>query len=177
MSTIFREIFCGHFPWKLKDENLQKHLPKFRRIFRRSLAKISQELRSGDCGHKKRRPCPKIYVRKTWLQKISILSLVRETAHLQPEFTAGLGLFGASFVIFLQISCLRGRFCLFKCRFCPKGESDKKTETFRGPLRAIPWNMLNHFRMINELQTHPNLHSPVWVGRNDTDQTHPHITL
>ena len=47
MSTIFREIFCGHFPWKLKDENLQKISPKFRRIFRRSLRKISQELRSG----------------------------------------------------------------------------------------------------------------------------------
>ena len=47
MSTIFREIFCGHFPWKLKDENLRKISPKFRRICRRSLAKISQELRSG----------------------------------------------------------------------------------------------------------------------------------
>ena len=47
MSRIFREIFCGHFPWKLKDENLRKISPTFRRIFRRSLRKISQELRSG----------------------------------------------------------------------------------------------------------------------------------
>ena len=47
MSRIFREIFCGHFPWKLKDENLRKISPKFRRIFRRSLRKIPQELRSG----------------------------------------------------------------------------------------------------------------------------------
>ena len=47
MSRIFREIFCGHFPWKLKDENLRKISPKFCRIFRRSLRKISQELRSG----------------------------------------------------------------------------------------------------------------------------------
>ena len=47
MSRIFREMFCGHLPWKLKDENLRKISPKFRRIFRRSLRKISQELRSG----------------------------------------------------------------------------------------------------------------------------------
>ena len=47
MSWIFREKFCGHFPWKLKDEKLRKISPKFRRIFRRALAKISQELRSG----------------------------------------------------------------------------------------------------------------------------------
>ena len=47
MSRIFCEIFCGHFPWKLKDENLRKISPKFRRIFRRSLRKILQELRSG----------------------------------------------------------------------------------------------------------------------------------
>ena len=39
----------------------------------------------------------------------------------------------------------------------------------------------NDFRLecmsgcISELQTHPDLHSPVWVGRNDTDQTHPHF--
>ena len=39
--------FLRHFPWKLKDENLRKISPKFRRIFRRSLRKISQELRSG----------------------------------------------------------------------------------------------------------------------------------
>ena len=43
MSRIFREIFCGHFPWKLKDENLRNISPKFRRIFRT----ISQGLRSG----------------------------------------------------------------------------------------------------------------------------------
>ena len=30
------EIFCGHFPWKLKDENLRKISPKLRRIFRQS---------------------------------------------------------------------------------------------------------------------------------------------
>ena len=47
MSRIFREIFCGHFPLKLKDENLRKISPKFRCIFRRSLANFSQELRSG----------------------------------------------------------------------------------------------------------------------------------
>ena len=47
MSRIFREIFCGHFPWKLKYENLRNISPKFRRIFRRSLRKTSQELRSG----------------------------------------------------------------------------------------------------------------------------------
>ena len=29
MSRIFRDIFCGHFPWKLKDENLRNILPKF----------------------------------------------------------------------------------------------------------------------------------------------------
>ena len=33
MSRIFREIFCGHFPWKSTDENLRKISPKFRRIF------------------------------------------------------------------------------------------------------------------------------------------------
>ena len=43
MSRICREIFCSHFPWKLKDENLRKISPKFRR----SLRNISQELRSG----------------------------------------------------------------------------------------------------------------------------------
>ena len=47
MSRIFCENFCGHFPWKLKDENVRKISPKFRRNFRRSLAKNSQELRSG----------------------------------------------------------------------------------------------------------------------------------
>ena len=47
MSRIFREFFCGHFPWKLQDENLRKISPKFHRIFRRSLTKISRELRSG----------------------------------------------------------------------------------------------------------------------------------
>ena len=47
MSRLFLEIFCGHFPWKLKDENPRKISPKLRRIFRRSLRKISQELRSG----------------------------------------------------------------------------------------------------------------------------------
>ena len=47
MSRIFREIFCGHFPWKLQDENLRKISPKFRRISRRSLTNISRELRSG----------------------------------------------------------------------------------------------------------------------------------
>ena len=46
-SRIFREFFCGHFPWKLQDENLQKNSPKFRRVFRRSLTKNSRELRSG----------------------------------------------------------------------------------------------------------------------------------
>ena len=46
-SRIFRENFCGHFPWNLKDENLRKKSPIFRRIFRRSLRQISQELRSG----------------------------------------------------------------------------------------------------------------------------------
>ena len=44
---FFVNFFFGHFPWKLKDENLRKISPKFRRIFRRSLRKISQELRSG----------------------------------------------------------------------------------------------------------------------------------
>ena len=47
MSRILREFFCGHFPWKMKDENLRKNSPKFRHIFRRSLINISQELRSG----------------------------------------------------------------------------------------------------------------------------------
>ena len=47
MSRIFRDIFCSHFPWKLKDEDLRKISPKFRRIFRRSPRQISQELRSG----------------------------------------------------------------------------------------------------------------------------------
>ena len=56
MSTIFREIFCGHFPWKLQDENLRKISPKFRRIFRRSLRKISQELRSGGLRAQQYRP-------------------------------------------------------------------------------------------------------------------------
>ena len=56
MSRIFREIFCGHFPWKLKDENLRKISPKFRRIFRRSLRKISQELRSGGLRAQQKNP-------------------------------------------------------------------------------------------------------------------------
>ena len=47
MSRIFREISCGHFPWKLKDENLQDDSPNVHRTFRASLAQISQELRSG----------------------------------------------------------------------------------------------------------------------------------
>ena len=47
MSRIFCELFCSPFPLKLKDENLKIYLPKFRRIFRRSLTKISQEFRSG----------------------------------------------------------------------------------------------------------------------------------
>ena len=56
MSRIFREICCGHFPWKLKDENLRKISPKFCRIFHRSLAKTSQELRSGGLRAQGRSP-------------------------------------------------------------------------------------------------------------------------
>ena len=41
------ELGAVIFPGKLKDEDLRKMLPKFRRIFRRSLPKMSQELRSG----------------------------------------------------------------------------------------------------------------------------------
>ena len=33
-------------------------------------------------------------------------------------------------------------------------------------------NRINQ-KQLSKLQTHPNLHSPVWVGPNDTDQTHP----
>ena len=29
--------------------------------------------------------------------------------------------------------------------------------------------------LLSELQTHSNLHSPVWVGRNDADQTQPNL--
>ena len=29
--------------------------------------------------------------------------------------------------------------------------------------------------VLSELQSHPNVHSPVLVGRNDTDQTHPNL--
>ena len=41
MSRIFREISCGHFPWKLKDEYLQKVSPNFRCTFHSSLTRTS----------------------------------------------------------------------------------------------------------------------------------------
>ena len=71
---FFVKFFCGHFPWKLKDENLRKISPKFRRIFRRSLRKISQELRSGGCGASlpyDLRCCtpPKRHERSLWCKK------------------------------------------------------------------------------------------------------------
>ena len=34
LSPIFREMFCAHFSWKLKDENRRRISPFFRRIFR-----------------------------------------------------------------------------------------------------------------------------------------------
>ena len=43
----FVNYFAAIFPGNLKDENLRNILPKFRGMFRRSLAKISQEPRSG----------------------------------------------------------------------------------------------------------------------------------
>ena len=52
MSRIFREFFCGHFPWKLQDENLQKNSPKFRRIFADLLQEFRENFALGECGHK-----------------------------------------------------------------------------------------------------------------------------
>ena len=37
---------------------------------------------------------------------------------------------------------------------------------------AAIFNWIHNQLNISELQTHPNLHSPVWAGRSDTDQTH-----
>ena len=41
MSRTFREMFCGHIPWKLKKGNLQK----LRQIFAALLAKLSETFR------------------------------------------------------------------------------------------------------------------------------------
>ena len=45
MPRTLRVISCGHFPWKLKDENLRNKIANVSHIFRQSLAKLSPALR------------------------------------------------------------------------------------------------------------------------------------
>ena len=47
LSRIFREISCGHLPWKLEDENQPELSTEIHRIVRLSLTNISPKLRSG----------------------------------------------------------------------------------------------------------------------------------
>ena len=51
MWRNLREFSCGNVPWKLKEENLRKSSPKFRRVLRQLFEtdrpKISLEFRSG----------------------------------------------------------------------------------------------------------------------------------
>ena len=58
MLRTFREVSCGHFPWKLKDENQQNFSPNFHCSFHPSLAQISPELRSGENWPNKSRFVP-----------------------------------------------------------------------------------------------------------------------
>ena len=51
MSRIFREIFCGHFPWKLKDENLRKFRQNFAAFFADLFETFRKNFALGDCGH------------------------------------------------------------------------------------------------------------------------------
>ena len=51
MLRIFLWNLLRSFSLEIEDENLQKNSPKIRRIFRRSLTKNSQELRSGRLRH------------------------------------------------------------------------------------------------------------------------------
>ena len=46
LSRTFRKISCGHFSWKLKDENRRSFSPNFRHIFRPCRRKVSPEFRS-----------------------------------------------------------------------------------------------------------------------------------
>ena len=49
-------------------------------------------------------------------------SHVSKTAHLQPEFSAGLGLFGAGLALFLHLFLLTAGFVLLSAGFAQNGE-------------------------------------------------------
>ena len=51
MSRILREIFCGHLPWKLKDENLRKFRQNFVAFFADLFEKFRKNFALGGCGH------------------------------------------------------------------------------------------------------------------------------
>ena len=85
--------------------------------------------------------------------------MVQKSAHLQPGFSAGLGLFGAglpSVYIFYLLSAgfssfkcrfcpFRCRFCLFKCWFCLLGRKRERLKLSGNPLRAVLWNVLRAY--------------------------------
>ena len=88
------------------------------------------------------------------MRKICItyfLPCFQKSAHLQPGFSAGLGLFGAGLPLVYHFHLLSAgfasfkcRFCLFKCRFglfkCRFGLLGRKRERLKlsgNPLRAV----------------------------------------
>ena len=80
------------------------------------------------------------------------VTMFQKSAHLQPGFSAGLGLFGAGFLFvyifhplsagFASFKCrfcpFKCRFCLFKCRFLPSWEKERKIETLRKSSPSCP---------------------------------------
>ena len=89
----------------------------------------------------------KCLLAKKWVY----ITMFQKSAHLQPGFSAGLGLFGAGlpFVYifhllsagFSSFRCrfcpFRCRFCPFKCRFCPLGRKRERLKLSGNSLRAV----------------------------------------
>ena len=70
--------------------------------------------------------------------------MFQKSAHLQPGFSAGLGLFGAGlpFVYIFHLlsagfALLGAGFALSKRRFCPLGRKRERLKLSGNPLRAV----------------------------------------
>ena len=64
--------------------------------------------------------------------------MFQETTHLQPELSAGLGLFGAGFELSLRFHLLSAGFAIFECKFCSKGRKRERLRLSGNPLQALP---------------------------------------
>ena len=69
----------------------------------------------------------------------SCITMFQKSAHLQPGFSAGLGLFGASLPFVYIFHLLSAGFASFKCRFlfCPLGRKRERLKLSGNPLRAV----------------------------------------